>query len=187
MQIYVMRIRHIIMKCYFPERGRERAAWLRTNIRNRRGLFHRMVHSIRTLDMDPNARSSNVTCFGRMLLRHVWLRRCLSLIGIKRVMCAFCGEQGNPKKKVKFKERFTQCTECGAFFCKVCQVDLENICAICQTPLFAMALEVDYEKCSSEEEYESMCTHYLRKAETAPSVVNRDPQETQTMSAVRQT
>ncbi|VDP84883.1 unnamed protein product [Echinostoma caproni] len=163
-EVYILRLRHIIMIWYYPTRGVQRAAWLRTHIRNNRGMFHRLIHKFRTMDMRPTRKAERSSRLGKLLLRFPLLRSLLELIGIKRVMCTFCGKEGNPAKKAIFNENFTQCVECGGYYCKICQVDLDNICMVCQTPLFALAVEVDFEQLSSEEEFEAVCARYLKRA-----------------------
>ncbi|KAA3671812.1 uncharacterized protein DEA37_0012033 [Paragonimus westermani] len=162
---------------YYPNRGVQRAAWLRTHIRNNRGLFHRLIHKFKVVDVKPGRQAPNVSRLGKMMTRHPILRSVLGLIGIKRIMCAFCGEEGNPKKKAVFEENFARCVECGGYFCRICQVDLNHICMICRTPLFALSVEVDFEQFSSDEEFEALCARFLRRADqttvkTKPRSIN---------------
>ncbi|CAL8105245.1 unnamed protein product [Calicophoron daubneyi] len=164
-EVYVLRLRHMIMIWYYPIRAVQRAAWLRTHIRNNRGLFHRLLHKFRAVDVKPGRRAPRVSCIGRILAQNPRLRSALEVVGIKRITCAYCGEEGNPKKKQEFEEFFVQCAECGAYFCKLCQADLDNICMICKTPLFALSVEIDFEQLSSDEEFEAICARYLRRAE----------------------
>ncbi|THD27701.1 DC-STAMP domain-containing protein 2 [Fasciola hepatica] len=163
-EVYILRLRHIIMIWYYPSRGVQRAAWLRTHIRNNRGMFHRLIHKFRTMDLRPPRRTAKVSRLGKMMVRSPLLRRLLEMVGVKRIMCSFCGQEGNPSKKVEFSENFIQCVECGSHYCKPCQVDLDSICMVCRTPLFALAVEVDFEQLSSEEEFEAVCARYLRRA-----------------------
>ncbi|KAF5405506.1 DC-STAMP domain-containing protein 2 [Paragonimus heterotremus] len=164
-EVYVLRLRHLIMIWYYPNRGIQRAAWLRTHIRNNRGLFHRLIHKFKAVDVKPGRQAPNVSRLGKMMTRHPVLRSVLGLFGIKRIMCAFCGEEGNPKKKAVFEDNFARCVECGGYFCRICQVDLNHICMICRTPLFALSVEVDFEQFSSDEEFEALCARFLRRAD----------------------
>ncbi|VDQ08553.1 unnamed protein product [Trichobilharzia regenti] len=72
---------------------------------------------------------------------------------------------GNPSDEKKFKENFYQCPECSAYFCRSCQLDLEHICSVCRTPLFARDAQIDFEEYSTDEEYIAMHSMYLRRAE----------------------
>ncbi|KAG5453571.1 DC-STAMP domain-containing protein 2 [Clonorchis sinensis] len=164
-EVYILRLRHMIMIWYYPQRGVQRAAWLRTHIRNNRGLFHRLIHKFRAVEVKPGRQNPKVTRFGKFLVRHPKIRAFLELLGIKRIMCAFCGEEGNPSKKAVFEDNFIRCVECGAYFCRICEVDLDSICMVCRTPLFALSVEVDFEQFSSDEEFEAICARYLRRAE----------------------
>ncbi|CAH8455032.1 unnamed protein product [Dicrocoelium dendriticum] len=164
-EVYVLRLRHLILIWYYPNRGMQRAAWLRTHIRNNRGLFHRLIHKMRTVDVKPGRQAPKTTRLGRMMNRSPWFRRFMQFFGIKRVMCSYCGEEGNPSKKAVFEDNFSRCVECGGYYCRVCQVDLDNICMICRTPLFALSVEVDFEQFSSDEEFDAICARYLRRAE----------------------
>nr|VZI49731.1 unnamed protein product [Spirometra erinaceieuropaei] len=163
-QVYVMRLRHVILGWYYPQRETDRAGWLRAYIRNSRGLFSRLVHRFRTRDLNTKRGQARLPFFERYLLTHpdtLWL---LGFVGVERVYCVYCGDYGKPNKKVEFEEKFIQCSDCGAYYCLSCQVDLKHICMNCRIPLKILKVEVDLEKMSSEEELEYFCGKYLKRA-----------------------
>ncbi|TNN07331.1 Homeobox protein isoform 2, partial [Schistosoma japonicum] len=162
LQVYIMRLRHVIMIWYYPKKAAQRAAWLRTHIRNNRGLYNRVVHKIKTIDIRSNRRTQNLSRFGRFLSRNPSIARFLQLFGVERVICAFCGSDGNPSKKAEFKKNFTRCEECGVYFCRACQIALDYMCLLCRTPLLSMTVEVDFEQYSEDEEKEAIIAQYLR-------------------------
>ncbi|KAK4473626.1 hypothetical protein MN116_002978 [Schistosoma mekongi] len=162
LQVYIMRLRHVIMIWYYPKKAAKRAAWLRTHIRNNRGLYNRVVHKIKTIDIRSNRRTQNLSRFGRYLSQNPRIALLLQLFGVKRVICAFCGSDGNPSKKAEFKNNFTRCEECGVYFCRACQIALDYMCLLCRTPLLSMTVEVDFEQYSEDEEKEAIITQYLR-------------------------
>ncbi|CAH8474355.1 unnamed protein product [Schistosoma mattheei] len=161
-QVYVMRLRHVIMIWYYPKTAARRAAWLRIHIRNNRGLYNRIIHKIKTIDIASNHRSQNLSRFGRYLCRNPRVAYFLKLFGVQRIICTFCGSDGNPSKKVEFKQNFTRCEECDAYFCRACQIALNHICLLCRTPMFSMAVEVDFEHYSTDEEKEYINARYLQ-------------------------
>ncbi|CAI2725120.1 unnamed protein product [Schistosoma spindalis] len=161
-QVFIMRFRHVIMIWYYPKIAARRAAWLRIHIRNNRGLYNRIIHKIKTIDIASNHRSQNLSRFGRYLCRNPRVAYFLKLFGVQRIICTFCGSDGNPSKKVEFKQNFTRCEECGAYFCRACQIALNHICLLCRTPMFSMAVEVDFEHYSTDEEKENINARYLQ-------------------------
>ncbi|CAH8441660.1 uncharacterized protein DC041_0011936 [Schistosoma bovis] len=161
-QVYIMRLRHVIMIWYYPKTAARRAAWLRIHIRNNRGLYNRIIHKIKTIDIASNHRSQNLSRFGRYLCRNPRVAYFLKLFGVQRIICTFCGSDGNPSKKVEFKQNFTRCEECDAYFCRPCQIALNHICLLCRTPMFSMSVEVDFEHYSTDEEKEYINARYLQ-------------------------
>ncbi|CAH8475974.1 unnamed protein product [Schistosoma guineensis] len=160
--VYIMRLRHVIMIWYYPKTAARRAAWLRIHIRNNRGLYNRIIHKIKTIDIASNHRSQNLSRFGRYLCRNPRVAYFLKLFGVQRIICTFCGSDGNPSKKVEFKQNFTRCEECDAYFCRSCQIALNHICLLCRTPMFSMSVEVDFEHYSTDEEKEYINARYLQ-------------------------
>ncbi|VDL89645.1 unnamed protein product [Schistocephalus solidus] len=159
-----MRLRHVILGWYYPQRETDRAGWLRAYIRNSRGLLNRLVHRFRTRDLNTKRGQVRLPLIERYLLTHpdtLWL---LGFVGVKRAYCISCGDYGKPNEKVAFQEKFTECSGCGAYYCLSCQVDLKHICMNCRIPLNVLKVEVDLEQMSSEEEMEYFCGKYLKRA-----------------------
>lgn len=176
-QVYVMRLRHLIMEWYYPDKARERAAWLRIYIRNSRGLFHRLVHKVRTRKLGQMRGPVRLPFFERFLFVNPKLAGYLARFGIKREHCAYCGDFGNPKKKAAFEEKFSQCSHCSAFYCTVCRVELKGLCLNCNIPLNVLAVDVDFEMMSSDEEYDYFFGKYLRRTEHSRFMVPYDEKQ----------
>ncbi|CAH8467233.1 unnamed protein product [Heterobilharzia americana] len=182
LQVYIMRLRHVIMIWFYPKKAVHRAAWLRTYIKNNRGLYHRIIHKFVTMDIKPNRRAQNISRFGKYLSLHPYVAALFRIFGIQRIMCVFCGSDGNPSKKVEFQEKFTRCQQCGAHFCHACQVTLNRMCLLCRSPLFSMAVEVDFEECSSDEEFQAINTRYLRLVDQSTTISSKNKMEDETSS-----
>nr|CDS18679.1 DC STAMP domain containing protein 2 [Echinococcus granulosus] len=156
-QVYVLRLRHLILAWYYPDGANRRAAWLRTYIRNTRGLFHQFIHKLfnrKLKKSDAESSGGKLKKLDRFIFLHPQLARYFAMAGIKRVFCAQCTAPGNPKKKVEFHQNFTQCPRCGVYYCKLCQVNLGGICMYCNVPVNTLSNEVDFEIWSSDEEYD---------------------------------
>ncbi|VDL19230.1 unnamed protein product [Hymenolepis diminuta] len=164
-EVYVLRLRHLIMARYYPTAALRRAAWLRTYIRNNRGLFFRLVHRMRfkNKQVGDNRTRDKMKFFDWFLFANPILAKYLKLAGISRVFCAQCSNPGNPQKKEIFQENFTQCPRCGMFYCKLCQADLKGICVNCNVPMRIKSAEVDFEVWSSDEEYNYFYNRYFNR------------------------
>ncbi|VDN97678.1 unnamed protein product [Rodentolepis nana] len=164
-EVYVLRFRHLIMAWYYPTAALRRAAWLRTYIRNRRGLFLRLIHRMRSKKKkrDGDKNHGKMGLFDWFLFSHPKLAKYIKLAGISRVFCAQCANPGNPNKTDTFQEKFTQCPRCGVFYCNLCQSDLKGICANCNVPLRVKSVDADFEVCSSDEEYNYFYNRYFNR------------------------
>ncbi|EUB56565.1 DC-STAMP domain-containing protein 2 [Echinococcus granulosus] len=165
-QVYVLRLRHLILAWYYPDGANRRAAWLRTYIRNTRGLFHQFIHKLfnrKLKKSDAESSGGKLKKLDRFIFLHPQLARYFAMAGIKRVFCAQCTAPGNPKKKVEFQQNFTQCPRCGVYYCKLCQVNLGGICMYCNVPVNTLSNEVDFEIWSSDEEYDYFYVKYFSR------------------------
>ncbi|VDM17244.1 unnamed protein product [Hydatigera taeniaeformis] len=165
-QVYVLRLRHLILAWYYPDGANRRAAWLRTYIKNTRGLFHVLIRKLRNRKLKKsNADSSDgrLKRLDRFIFMHPKLVRYFAMVGVKRIFCAQCSAPGNPKKKFEFNQNFTQCPRCGAHYCRLCQVDLSGTCLYCNVPLYNLSAEVDFENWSSDEEYDYFYVKYFSR------------------------
>lgn len=172
--MYLLRLRHIILQWYYPEVANRRAAWLRAYIRNTRGLFYRLVHKFRNRKLKAPAEGSppaRLKFLDRFIFTNPRLAANLEIVGIKRVFCAQCSDAGNPNKKVDFAQRFDQCPRCGLYYCKTCQVDLKGICVDCDVPINVLSIDIDFERWSSDDEYDYFYTkYYTRRKLSLPKI-----------------
>ncbi|VDD79680.1 unnamed protein product [Mesocestoides corti] len=166
LQVYALRLRHIILAWYYPDGARRRAAWLRAYIRNTRGLFSRLLHKIRSRKLQPAAGSGppgRLKFIDRFLFTNPVITGYLAKVGFKRVFCAQCYDAGNPAKKAEFEQKFAQCPRCGLYYCKTCQTDLQGICIYCNVPINTLSMEIDFERWSSDEEYDYFYNRYYTR------------------------
>ncbi|KAL5965400.1 DC-STAMP domain-containing protein 2 [Taenia solium] len=165
-QIYVLRLRHLILAWYYPDGASRRAAWLRTYIQNTRGLFHQLIHKLFNQKLAKNvveSSSCRLKRVDRFIFMHPRLARHFAMVGLKRIFCAQCTAPGNPKKKSEFQQNFTPCPRCGVHYCKLCQVDLGGICMYCNVPVYTLSNVVDFENWSSDEEYDYFYVKYFSR------------------------
>ncbi|VEL28345.1 unnamed protein product [Protopolystoma xenopodis] len=156
-----MRVRHFLLNTFYKKRAWARAAWLRNHIRNSRGLLDRVVRRLAKRSKLVKPRKNVTTSWlGKQLSRKPRLARFLGLLGVVRITCGACSNEGNPKG-VNFKNEFIQCNECGTYYCHICNADIKGICMVCDLPLEELSIEVDMEKLSSDEESEAMAVHLL--------------------------
>ncbi|VDK37030.1 unnamed protein product [Taenia asiatica] len=173
-QIYVLRLRHLILAWYYPDGANRRAVWLRTYIQNTRGLFYRLIHKLfnqKLAKNDVESSSCRLKRVDRYIFMHPQLARHFAMVGLKRIFCAHCTAPGNPKKKSEFQQNFTPCPRCGVHYCKLCQVDLGGICMYCNVPVYTLSNVVDFENWSSDEEYDYFYVKYFSRKKNDEFVV----------------
>ncbi|XP_072932438.1 uncharacterized protein [Epargyreus clarus] len=131
---YGLRLRHLIMGHYRPERATARAIWLYNHILRTRGSF--MKFARRKLHKEYKYLPEEKLTFRYWLSSHIpcrWLRYILGLSPSKP-KCLLCNAKevkNNPSTELIRCE--TQ--DCPGKFCVSCYSDIGRLCTICLTPV----------------------------------------------------
>lgn len=148
-QVYIMRLRHIIMIWYYPERSNQRASWLRAHIRNNRKLFNDFKYTS----------GDNTDKHGRCFTNNPKTKHVLAGLSIKRITCFWCSKGCYSSKKQKPIENASQYSE-NVHACSICQLDLGNICIKCRTLLSLKYSQIGSKEHLNNEEYITMNSVY---------------------------
>ncbi|CAH8475979.1 unnamed protein product [Schistosoma guineensis] len=151
-EVYIMRLRHIIMIWYYPERSNQRASWLRAHIRNNRKLFNDFKYTS----------GDTIDKHGRCFTDIPKTKSVLAGFSIKRITCFWCSKGCYPSKKQKPIENASQYSE-NVHACSICQLDLGNICIKCRTLLSLKYPQIGLEEHLNNEEYITMNSVYSLK------------------------
>ncbi|KAL6261589.1 hypothetical protein P5V15_006676 [Pogonomyrmex californicus] len=146
---YGLRLRHIVMCKYHPERAKQRAAWLYNHIIRSRGNFLKFARR--------QLRRKFGLADGEMIERVTFRERCLAICPFlnklfprKQNMCLLCGSVERPGQEPHIK-----CVTpgCVGLFCIQCFADLQNLCTICRSPIeYGDLSDISEEKDSSDDQ-----------------------------------
>ncbi|XP_026828449.1 uncharacterized protein LOC105277385 [Ooceraea biroi] len=146
---YGLRLRHVVMCKYHPERAKQRAAWLYNHIIRSRGSFLKFARRQlrRKFGITEGEKIERVTFRERCLAMCPFLNK---LFPQKQNMCLLCGavERSDQEPHVK-------CTTpgCVGLFCIQCFADLQNLCTICRSPIeYGDLTDMSEEKDSSDDQ-----------------------------------
>ncbi|XP_059050497.1 uncharacterized protein LOC131845449 [Achroia grisella] len=148
---YGLRLRHVIMGHYRPERAKARAEWLYNHILRTRGGF--MKFARRKLHRKYKYCTEEKYTFIKWLETRIpfwWLR---SLLGInpKEPHCLLCGTE---EHRNDANTRLQRCNSinCLGIYCTSCFVDIGQLCTVCLSPNdYGDLSDVSLEKGSSDE------------------------------------
>ncbi|XP_071579908.1 DC-STAMP domain-containing protein 2 [Temnothorax nylanderi] len=128
---YGLRLRHVVMCKYHPERAKQRAAWLYNHIIRSRGSFLKFARRQlrRKFGMTEDERIERVTFRERCLAICPFLNK---LFPRKQNVCLLCGavERSDQEPHIKCAT-----PGCVGLFCIQCFADLQNLCTICRSPI----------------------------------------------------
>ncbi|EFN90000.1 DC-STAMP domain-containing protein 2 [Harpegnathos saltator] len=128
---YGLRLRHVVMCKYHPDRAKQRAAWLYNHIIRSRGSFLKFARRQlrRKFSMDQDRRIERITFRERCLAICPFLNK---LYPEKQNTCLLCGavERFDQEPHIKCPT-----PGCIGLFCTRCFVDLQNLCTICRSPI----------------------------------------------------
>ncbi|XP_014489319.1 PREDICTED: DC-STAMP domain-containing protein 2-like [Dinoponera quadriceps] len=154
---YGLRLRHVVMCKYHPDRAKQRAAWLYNHIIRSRASFLKFARrQLRRKFGMTDQRIEKVTFRERCLAMCPILNK---LFPQRQNMCLLCGA-------VERSEPHIKCSTpgCVGLFCTRCFVDLQNFCTICRSP-------IEYGDLSDiSEERDSSDDPTIMKKELAPRV-----------------
>ncbi|KPJ07311.1 DC-STAMP domain-containing protein 2 [Papilio machaon] len=148
---YGLRLSHVIMGHYRPERAKARALWLYNHILKSRGGF--MKFARRKLHKEYKYLKKDELTFVEWLdsILPCWWLRCLLGTVPKEPNCLLCGsiEETN-----KLDSKLVRCdtSKCPGVYCERCFNDLGQLCTICLNPEdYGDFSDVSLEKGSSED------------------------------------
>uniref|UniRef100_A0A1A9X0W4 Uncharacterized protein n=1 Tax=Glossina brevipalpis TaxID=37001 RepID=A0A1A9X0W4_9MUSC len=130
-QPYGLRLRHAIMRLYYPDVARERAVWLYDKILLNRLTFFKLARrKARLLFVsDKTVDDFSWMDWIRARTENYWLTR-LILGRSKTEKCLLCGTPLKTDTRVKCES-----IGCKALYCKSCFEGSDNICCICHNPM----------------------------------------------------
>ncbi|XP_075986354.1 DC-STAMP domain-containing protein 2-like [Anticarsia gemmatalis] len=148
---YGLRLRHLIMGQYRPERAKTRAAWLYNHILRSRAGF--MKFARKKLHREYKYTTESSSTFSSWLADHVpfqWLKYLLG-IGPKEPHCLLCGTTSSANDR---DSQLTRCKtpRCPGIYCTQCYSDIGQLCTICMSPDdYGDQSDVSLEKGSSDD------------------------------------
>ncbi|XP_072766623.1 uncharacterized protein [Anoplolepis gracilipes] len=146
---YGLRLRHVVMCKYHPERAKQRAAWLYNHIMRSRGSFLKFARRQlrRKFGMIEGDRIERITFRERCLAICPFLNK---LFPRKQNMCLLCGavERSDQEPHIKCAT-----PDCVGLFCIQCYADLQNLCTICRSPIeYGDLSDISEERDSSDDQ-----------------------------------
>ncbi|XP_037295750.1 uncharacterized protein LOC115449449 isoform X2 [Manduca sexta] len=151
---YGLRLRHVIMSHYRPERARERAVWLYNHILRTRGSF--MKFARRKLHREYKYRAQTKLTF-RMWFTSLMPFNCLRSLLDKRFeeKCLLCGTT-QLKTDPDTQMIRCECKDCPGTYCCSCFAEIGQLCTICLSPEdYGDLSDVSLERGSSGESSDS--------------------------------
>ncbi|XP_063896030.1 DC-STAMP domain-containing protein 2-like [Helicoverpa armigera] len=152
---YGLRLRHLIMGHYRPERAKARATWLYNHILRTRASF--MKFARRKLHREYKYTSEASLTFRQWVTRRVPFQclRCLLGLGPSEDHCLLCGTTASSSDP---DSRLTKCETpgCPGTFCISCFTDIGELCTICLSPAdYGDLSDVSFEKGSTDDDSDS--------------------------------
>ncbi|XP_076757059.1 DC-STAMP domain-containing protein 2 [Xylocopa sonorina] len=148
---YGLRLRHVVMCQYYPDRAKQRATWLYNHIIRSRGSFLKFARRQlrRKFGLAEGEKTEKVTLKERLWAACPFLN---TLSPLKQKSCLLCGaierSEDNPHVKCPTPG-------CVGLFCTQCFADLQNVCTICRSPMeYGDLSDLSEEKDSSENQFE---------------------------------
>ncbi|XP_076241492.1 DC-STAMP domain-containing protein 2-like [Calliopsis andreniformis] len=127
---YGLRLRNVVMCQYYPDRARQRAAWLYNHIIRSRGNFLKFARRQlrRKFGLANDEKIEEVTLRERLWATCPFLN---IFFPLKRNVCLLCSAVERPDNP------HVKCSTpgCVGLFCTQCFADLQNICTICRSPI----------------------------------------------------
>ncbi|XP_026673212.1 DC-STAMP domain-containing protein 2-like [Ceratina calcarata] len=148
---YGLRLRHIVMSQYYPDRAKQRAAWLYNHILRTRGSFLKFARRQlrRKFGLIKSEKTEKVTLKERLWAMFPFLN---TLFPLKQNVCLLCGavERSADNPHIRCPT-----PGCIGLFCAQCFADLQNLCTICRAPMeYGDLSDMSEEKDSSDDQYE---------------------------------
>uniref|UniRef100_A0A2A4JCQ8 Uncharacterized protein n=1 Tax=Heliothis virescens TaxID=7102 RepID=A0A2A4JCQ8_HELVI len=148
---YGLRLRHLIMGHYRPERAKARATWLYNHILRTRASF--MKFARRKLHREYKYSSQTSPTFRQWVAGLIPFQCCRSLVGLgpSEEHCLLCGITSSSNDP---DSQLTRCQtpDCPGVFCISCFTDIGELCTICLSPAdYGDLSDISFEKGSSDD------------------------------------
>ncbi|XP_038219769.1 uncharacterized protein LOC119838028 [Zerene cesonia] len=149
---YGLRLRHVIMGHYRPERAKARATWLYNHILRTRGSFMKLAR--RKLHREYKYSGEENLTFRHWVDSHIpcnFLRRLLGTLP-KEPHCLLCDTIDLLKDP---DTRLIRCetSSCPGIFCRCCFTDIGEMCTICMSPAdYGDLSDISLEKGSTDDD-----------------------------------
>ncbi|XP_078033110.1 uncharacterized protein LOC144467953 [Augochlora pura] len=147
---YGLRLRHVVLCQYYPDRAKQRATWLYNHIIRSRGNFLKFARRQlrRKFGMAGADKIEKISLQDRL-----WaVCPCLNILfPRKQKTCLLCSavERSDIDPHIKCPT-----PGCVGLFCPPCFADLQNICTICRSPIdYGDLSDLSEELDSSEDDY----------------------------------
>ncbi|XP_053401541.1 DC-STAMP domain-containing protein 2-like isoform X2 [Mercenaria mercenaria] len=153
-EAYGLRLRHLIMACYFPRRERKRAIWLFNHILKTRGGILENARNNMKKNKKGGADAQHISLKGRLAASFPIVEKILKCLGWEVKSCLYCGKEGKPDDYVNF----VHCAffDCDAVYCIACYADLDNVCAVCDNAVEMKGGDDSEEEDSSVDERQEL-------------------------------
>ncbi|XP_021923470.1 DC-STAMP domain-containing protein 2-like isoform X2 [Zootermopsis nevadensis] len=148
---YGLRLQHVVMCYYHPDRARQRSVWLYNHILRSRGSF--LKYARRQLRRKYGKGNDGITeevgLMDRLRAQFHFLNIILGKSSQK--MCIVCGKvfkEGDKEELIK-----CQTPNCSGLYCLSCYAEIMNICTICKEPTeYGDLSDVSLERDSSDDD-----------------------------------
>ncbi|XP_006814964.1 DC-STAMP domain-containing protein 2-like [Saccoglossus kowalevskii] len=150
-EAYGLRLRRVVAAYYYPQRERERIAWLYTHILKRRGGFLRFLRKAIRKNSKNSHPTEKVSMIDFCAAMFPMVEKILKMCGIEKKYCLGCGQSGDKDDT----ENFKHCVNhgCKGIYCIMCFADLNNMCTLCMKPVdYGDYSDLSEERDSSDEE-----------------------------------
>ncbi|XP_078000576.1 DC-STAMP domain-containing protein 2-like [Glandiceps talaboti] len=150
-EAYGLRLRHVVASYYYPERERQRIAWLYGHIQKRRGGFLRLLRRKVRRNSKSIKPMEKIKMLDRLAAMSPLFEKILKMCGIEKKYCIGCSQSGDKDDT----ENFKHCAkpDCKGIYCLECFSDLNNMCTLCMKPIdYGDFSDISEEKDSSDEE-----------------------------------
>ncbi|XP_066587675.1 uncharacterized protein [Prorops nasuta] len=158
---YGLRLRHVVMSYYHPDRAKQRATWLYNHIIRSRGSFLKFARRQlrRKFGMAGGDRIEGVTVKQRLAACCPLLHR---MFDDKLDRCLMCGMVQRPGEETHVK---CVTPDCLGFYCLQCYADLGNLCTICKMPIeYGDLSDMSEERDSSDDQLARKVERLMRES-----------------------
>ncbi|XP_043264952.1 DC-STAMP domain-containing protein 2-like [Colletes gigas] len=147
---YGLRLRHVVLCQYYPDRAKQRATWLYNHIIRSRGSFLKFARRQlrRKFGLGKGEAIEKITFKERLWAVCPWLN---IFFPQKQNACLLCGEVERSDDDPHIK---CPTPGCVGLFCTQCFADLQNLCTICRSPIeYGDLSDMSEEKDSSDDQF----------------------------------